>query len=418
MNDNTRSKKLVGILIAITLPPLLMFLYTTMGQQQAESSVREASCTCPTTNPVPSRSTEGDRREQAPTLTPAPSLVDETSKQIEINHSEEPATAEITAPPEDHSPTAARIWPDLSYAAITTESFFYDLVRSPQIEDPTKHWVVEAGSFDGTQLKPALNRSYNIMIFEPSGKNYNKVNATITQYCHRVPSGCKGKIINHRKAASSHAHTVVFAGIGDTGDHVVRSDGKIALGQEGRHNSSHSDSVEAVPMDDMVAPLGKAYVIKIDVQDHEPAVLQGMTKILAQGLADFIILEYRPQGWAHMFPETTPVKELTRVCGSPKFTCYYTGRMTLFSFKRKTRYPQFFFGWASMTPEGNGWPIPLFNYKLWRAAPVNDTFGSWTDIIAINNESPLASSVLSNIFSLRCPRRFAQVAGRCRPARR
>ena len=309
--------------------------------------------------------------------------------------------------------------PDLAFAEYDADDFFEALFKTNQV-DPKSNWVVEAGSFNGKQLHHPLQNNFNIMVFEPSSRNFQRMAREVKRTCKRYRLACKGQLKTYQKAASGTRTTVEFLSTkkGGTGDHVALG-GRVAQG-EYAEQFTRKEVVEAVPLDDYLLPVAerdKIFALKIDVQDHEPAVLRGLSATMARGLVDFILLEYRPQGWAHMFPDSKPETELLRVCGQPHYRCFYTERMTRESL-RNAEYPKFFPGWASTGPEGKGWPIASFNKKMAELKQVDD-FGTWTDIVAINVNSTLATNVLKEMLRRKCnSTMYTASPPQCRPVPR
>ncbi len=68
---------------------------------------------------------------------------------------------------------------------------------------------------------------------------------------------------------------------------------------EGKDGSSPSNmvtySVDAVPLDDVVKPLEKRGLLKIDVEGHESSVLQGGERFIRESIDLGIVLEYQAQ---------------------------------------------------------------------------------------------------------------------------
>ena len=318
----------------------------------------------------------------------------------------------------DASDPGSFLQPDIAFAEYDTHDFFATLFKTTLV-DPSNTWVVEAGSYNGKQLDPPLQQNFNVMVFEPSSKNFNRMMREIKKIYKRCRvGGCKGQLKTHQVAASGTRTTVEFLSTkhGGTGDHIALG-GRIAQG-EFTEQFTRNETVEAAPLDDYLVPVAqkdKIFALKIDVQDHEPAVLRGLTTTLSRGLVDFVLLEYRPQGWAHMFPDSRPEAELLKVCGQPHYRCYYTERETRNSQWQESQYPRFFPGWAATGPGGKGWSIPSFNKKMSELKQF-DEFGTWTDIVAVNTNSTLAMDVLSDVLRRKCKASmFTATPPQCRP---
>ena len=315
-----------------------------------------------------------------------------------------PPTAPVNSGMETERDPNSYLQPDLAFAEYDADEFWENLVRSELVEGREGRWVIEAGSFDGKQLRGALERNFSVMVFEPSKLNFERVTARIRKICQRQEA-CKGRLKRYQKAASSKRSVVHFKTTdkGGTGDHITLN-GRAAQG-EYLDLFTRQDVVQAVPLDDYIVPESRngssIFALKIDVQDHEPAVIQGLNSTITKSLADFIILEYRPQGWAHMFPDTKPELELLRVCGQGAYRCFYSSRMTRAAFRPGSKYPRFFPGWASLGPDGNGWPIAKFNQKMMQLKQPEE-FGTWTDIVALNTKSELAVAVFDELLTRKC----------------
>ena len=330
-------------------------------------------------------------------------------------------TTEPQTPEPMQSCAQSCLQPDLAFAEFDADAFFEQLVQTPLITEPKLRWVVEAGSYNGKQLGTPLARNFNVVVFEPSSRNFQRVTRRVGRLCRIQHTGCKGEFKIHQKAASGNRSTVEFRSSqkGGPGDHVVLN-GRVVHG-EYTEQYTKKEVVEAVPLDDYLLPIAEKnniFVLKIDVQDHEPAVLRGLSTVLQRGLADFVLLEYRPQGWVHMFPDSKPEEELARVCGLPHFRCFYAGRMTRISNTNK-RFPEFFPGWASVGPAGTGWTTADFNKKMMELKQPEE-FGTWTDIVALNTNSTLAVAVFEDLLKRKCRRRMynTSLPSRCRPRSR
>jgi FkbM family methyltransferase len=270
--------------------------------------------------------------------------------------------------------------------------------------------VVEVGAFDGFQASLAAQRGFGLIVLEPSPKNFKRVLKRVGLACP-TPSACNTKrgVQIFNVAGSSHNHTLLFASKGGTGDHALGEGGAIALGEEEVYagtkrrskpgNKPTVVSVPALPLDHFIANNTGVFITKIDVQDHEPAVLSGMKECIAKRVSDFILIEFRPQGWHHMFPHLDPSKILDSLCAADSgYVCFFLNRSQQGNWND--------FEWQFSLSE---WIMPnetattssLVSRMYAANAKRKDRFGIWTDICAVADR-PSAWTVLNAITSVEC----------------
>jgi FkbM family methyltransferase len=116
-----------------------------------------------------------------------------------------------------------------------------------------------------------------IIAFEPNPDNYSDLCANIER------NGLTAISATHQKA------------VGDKSDHVRMTArdgtnfGLCAVSENGTHVA------EMVALDNMISVVGKSIAIKIDVEDHEPFVLNGAKQLLSRNFG-FAQIEARDEG--------------------------------------------------------------------------------------------------------------------------
>lgn len=208
--------------------------------------------------------------------------------------------------------------------------------------NPRDTFVVEVGVADGTMCLKAANHGMNVFAIEPDVR-YIK----------------NPLLKNHENIRLIHAA-------------AYSKDGYIPFspGGTGGHISKEGSRVRSVTLDKLLRSVQNIYIVKIDVQGYEWNVLKGMQKLLAHNRVQYVILEYWPRGILSATGNPNKVLKLLN-----KFGYLLFDTQTLRLNKPKISY-------------ANSFRKPLYiqNYHDWyinEDKKAKDSFGSWTDIIAV-----------------------------------
>ena len=305
------------------------------------------------------------------------------------------------------------VYSDLAVAQMSSDLVYERLVQQTERRYRRNLYIIEVGALDGAQAAFAARHGYGVITVEASPVNYRRTHYRLNRLCAprndtRSQTRAPGISLCNRRlgvralwlAASDHFHNVTMNVVGGAGDHIQGAGGKLALGEEkffqGR---TKTVTVRAAPIDALVRltkPSTTVYLTKIDVQDHEPMVLRGMTKWINNVVSDLILIEFRPQGWEHMFPEVSAAAALGTICGSQKYRCYFLGLM-----QQGTMKASFNSSWISEV-SGPSQSISLLVERIKNTkTPVAPEFGAWTDILAVA-DTPRGRSHFTRLLRRGC----------------
>lgn len=216
-------------------------------------------------------------------------------------------------------PTAFQIRPTLLRLPGVSAELVWDqlvregahlLSRSNNNTRPTVGVAMEVGMHRAAQCLQAAAAGFQVHCVEPSPVSFRRVEAKVRTADRAVQQ----RTFLYQAAAaagggseSSPATTTVsFTGSGGTGDHVgdfdvwnmrpgPPTDAKLAV--------KHGEVVEVatISLDEIIAHRLRdgqdaAFVVKVDTQGYEPAVVSGLARSLAAHKVQFLLLEYWPHG--------------------------------------------------------------------------------------------------------------------------
>eukprot|EP00759_Apiculatamorpha_spiralis_P007166 PhF_6_TR14235/c0_g1_i4/m.22830 len=259
---------------------------------------------------------------------------------------------------------------------IDLDVLYLEFLRSFPIEERGNHTVVEVGCADGSQAAFAVSHGYRFIAMEPSPRNHLRTLSKVILACNRMkksqtPPPCAPYKV-HAYAATAVESVLKMRVGGTAGDHIA-TEGKIAVGEEANFRGLNTVDVKGKPIDIVLHDLKNVHVLKIDVQDHEPSALDGAQNILSQHIVDFVLIEFRPQGWRHMFPQRKPDDVIHNAFIKNGYTLYYCG------FQCRNRYKKTPNGWGQQSYALDEFVKVVEGFHN----PVDERFGCWTDLIAV-----------------------------------
>jgi FkbM family methyltransferase len=164
--------------------------------------------------------------------------------------------------------------------------------------------AMEVGMHRAKQCLQAATAGLQAHCVEPSPTSFQRVanavaatgDATVQERVHLYQAA----------AGQTSDASVDFVGTGTTGDHVGDFDVwnmKAGKPQDEALAKKQGDvmKVSTIALDDIIHKNlkdgeDKAFLLKVDTQGYEPAVLSGLTKSLASRKVSFVLLEYWPAG--------------------------------------------------------------------------------------------------------------------------
>lgn len=180
-------------------------------------------------------------------------------------------------------------------------------ITQQQQQQATKTKVgvaMEVGMHRAVQCLQAATAGFQAHCVEPSPVSFQRVqdgvaaspDAAVRQRVHLYPAA----------ASNTSNNAVEFVGTGTTGDHVGEFDMwnmKAGKPEDEGVAKKQGDVIQVptISLDDIIAGKltdgeDKAFVIKVDTQGFEPAVLSGLTKSLKAHNVQFLLMEYWPAG--------------------------------------------------------------------------------------------------------------------------
>jgi FkbM family methyltransferase len=163
--------------------------------------------------------------------------------------------------------------------------------------------AVEVGMHRAIQCLQAATAGFQAHCVEPSPVSFRRVRTRVSEASEAV----QNRVHLYKAAAGPDSNTKVeFTGAGGTGDHVGDFDmwnmkaGKPDDEQLAKKQGGTVE-VSTISLDDIIANKlkngeEKAFVLKVDTQGFEPAVLSGLIKSLAAHKVQFLLMEYWPHG--------------------------------------------------------------------------------------------------------------------------
>ena len=189
----------------------------------------------------------------------------------------------------------------LDVPSISAEKVWDELIQegSKKLAGGGAAVAMEVGMHRPRQCLQAAEAGLTAHCFEPSPVSFQRVQKKVKE----APQTIQSRIHLYNAAAGSTAGILLnFTSSGGTGDHVGEfdvwnmkagkpSDEKL-LKKQGK-----TVQVPSIRLDDVVEKIDKdVFVMKIDTQGFEPAVLSGLTESLRLHKVQFLLMEYWPAG--------------------------------------------------------------------------------------------------------------------------
>ena len=165
----------------------------------------------------------------------------------------------------------------------------------------TAYTAMEVGMHRAAQCLEIAQSGLDAHCLEPSPSSFERIRNRVAGH------PLKAKIHLHQAAASDKDGEIRFSGSGGTGDHVgpaLDIWNMRAAPPPTNEDSAGAVSVPTIRLDTLILnreqPIDNLFVLKIDTQGHEAAVIDGLSETLRQHRVQFVLMEFWPAGMALM----------------------------------------------------------------------------------------------------------------------